>query len=150
MVGDGAWETPDVVLCEDPNDPDCTIAPTEDEECVYLFSECNFLGTQTKVCDNTPFTDIDYEVLSIIVPDDSCVYLYNLPCFNGMNAEVCETKDCFTDIGGLEFTNFLDLGIKLVDTKTLMKRSPGSKQVRYRTNELKKATKKLATYKRKV
>jgi len=60
--GDGTWESPDYVDCE----VDSTYCATYgQDDCVDLYSECNFEGTRTRLCADTPFTDINYEVKSI-------------------------------------------------------------------------------------
>jgi hypothetical protein len=75
MAGHGSWIIPGTVPCEtiksceperpvDPNDPDY-----EDDNCVLLYSLCNYTGLNTRICADTPFTDIDYEVKSVKIPE---------------------------------------------------------------------------------
>jgi len=52
----------------------------------------------TRICADTPFTDIDYEVKSVKVPEGKTIYLYNLPCFNGQNARFAEDVECLEEI----------------------------------------------------
>jgi hypothetical protein len=81
MAGDGSWIIPEVIDCEFPGA--CVEPPVDPEECVYLYELCDFAGLNTRICNDTPFTDIDYEVKSVKVPEGKTIYLYNLPCFNG-------------------------------------------------------------------
>jgi len=109
MAGTGSYTTPDVTDCID---WPCDVNPVTDTSCVYLYSECNYAGTATKICSDAPFTDIDYVVMSVKVPDDQTVYLYNLPCFNGNTVEVSQNLDCLED-DSRPF-DFSLLGIKMV------------------------------------
>jgi len=77
-----------------------------------------------------PFTDIDYDVKSIAVPDGQTVYLYNNPCFNGESAEVSASIECM-DTGSVT-ANFNLLGVTIMEEKEIMKKAPGGKQVRYK------------------
>jgi len=81
MAGDGSWIIPQTVDCEFPGA--CDTPVDEHDLCVLLYEECNYEGINTRICADTPFTDIDYEVKSIRVPEGRTIYLYNLPCFNG-------------------------------------------------------------------
>jgi len=47
------------VDCVDPND--CN-GPPPPEECVILYSECNYEGHNVRICEDTPFADFDFEV----------------------------------------------------------------------------------------
>jgi len=80
MAGAGSWIIPGEVDCEFLDS--CPPGPVS-QECVILYAECDYEGMNTRICEDTPFTDIDYEVKSIRVPTDKTIYLYNLPCFNG-------------------------------------------------------------------
>jgi len=77
---------PDTIDCTDPEGcepgPE-TPYPTDDGDCVLLYEDCDYQGMNTRICKDTPFTDIDYEVKSVKVPEGKTIYLYNLPCFNG-------------------------------------------------------------------
>lgn len=84
--GDGTWTNDPVVPCGD-NDEFCNVYPDTDG-CVILYEECNFQGKSSRICNDQPFTDVDYEVKSIAVPELTTVYLYNMPCFNGESAAV--------------------------------------------------------------
>lgn len=81
MAGDGSWVIVDDIDCEDLGN--CVEPEPETETCVFLYAECGYSGMNTRICADTPFTDIDYEVKSIKVPEGRSVYLYNMPCFNG-------------------------------------------------------------------
>lgn len=81
--GEGTWQNDPVVPCDDPSA--CGI---DDGDCVILYEDCDYQGRQTNICSDQPFTDINYEVKSILVPDGKTVYLYNMPCFNGESAEI--------------------------------------------------------------
>jgi len=96
MAGEGSWVKIGEAGCEDVFE-NCE-APTETHFCVMLYSECGYTGMNTKICDDTPFTDIDYEVKSIKVPEDRTIYLYNLPCFNGQNAQFTQDVECLDHI----------------------------------------------------
>lgn len=103
MAGIGSWIDPDTVDCEVEN---CyEINPYEDN-CVYLYSECDFQGTENKVCDNSPFIDVDFEVKSIYLPDETTAYLYNMPCFNGESAEISQSISCLNTTEGEEDIDF--------------------------------------------
>lgn len=81
-----------------------------------------------------PFTNIDYEVKSISVPDGSTIYLYNNPCFNGESAEITESIECLSTVEGdedIDFQQLLNMGITIMDEKEMMKKNPGGKQARY-------------------
>jgi len=52
----------------------------------------------TRICNDTPFTDIDYEVKSVKIPSGRTIYLYNLPCFNGQNAQFSASVECLDNI----------------------------------------------------
>jgi len=95
MSGPGSWIIPGEVDCEFLNSCPPTGTPTV---CVTLYAECGFEGMRTKICEDTPFTDIDYEVKSIKVPEDRTIYLYNLPCFNGQNAQFTQDVECLDHI----------------------------------------------------
>lgn len=137
MAGEGTWEVPDVTECEDPTDDDCTIFPTDDSSCVILYSECNYSGDYTKICEDTPFTDIDYEVYSIEVPESKTIYLYNQPCFNGQVAIVTQSQECLTQI---DFTDLLSIGVKLMDVDASVRKSPGALQAKFNKPSLRKPT----------
>jgi len=81
MAGDGSWIVPGEVDCEFLNS--CPPSGPPSSPCVFLYAECDYTGMNIKICEDTPFTDIDYEVKSILVPEGSTIYLYNMPCFNG-------------------------------------------------------------------
>lgn len=91
VYGEGTWENPDYASCE--NNDYCDIASLK-ETCVTLYSECNYEGTKSVICNDTPFTDVDYEVKSILLPEDETVWLYNMPCFQGETAEISASIDC--------------------------------------------------------
>jgi len=59
MSGDGSWILPEEIECADLGG--CPTPPPV-EECVTLWSECDYKGVSTRICDDTPFTDFDYEV----------------------------------------------------------------------------------------
>jgi hypothetical protein len=52
-----------------------------------------------------------------------------MPCFNGQNAEVSTDQTCLDT--GVDFTDLLGMGIKLLETDEMMQKSPGMKQARY-------------------
>jgi len=108
-AGSGAWQIEPTVDCESGTtcifDP-CLNEPELCEECVYLYSECNYAGSYTQVCGDMPFTNIDYEVKSIAVPDGQSVYLYNNPCFNGESAEISYSIECLNTAEGSEDIDF--------------------------------------------
>lgn len=141
-AGDGAWQIDPEVTCE--IEP-CGILPCAGDECdkcVILYSECNFAGSYVEVCDNMPFTNIDYDVKSIAVPDGQTVYLYNNPCFNGESAEISLSIECLNTTEGeedIDFQQLMEMGVTIMDEKEMMKKSPGGKQARYRQPHVKKA-----------
>jgi|Dee2metaT_10_FD_contig_31_3275208_length_1000_multi_9_in_0_out_0_1 hypothetical protein len=104
MAGEGSWVGPEAAPCE--VEGSCSINPPKEENCVYLYEECNFGGRSSYICDNSPFTDIDYEVKSIAIPEDTTVYVYNMPCFNGESAEITETISCLNTNDGEEDIDF--------------------------------------------
>lgn len=59
MSGAGSWILPNSVDCEDFALCEPDVIPPQ---CVILYSECDFTGASTRICDDTPFTDFDYEV----------------------------------------------------------------------------------------
>lgn len=66
-----------------------------------------------RICSDSPFTDIDYEVRSLKVPAGKTIYLYNLPCFNGQNARFKDGDvDCLTD--SVDFSLIQKYGIELM------------------------------------
>merc|ERR1711939_930859 len=108
----------------------------EGEECVVLYADCDYKGMSTRICDDAPFTDIDYEVKSITVPTDKHIYLYNMPCFNGMDAEFTHDVSC------LETINFSLLevhGIKLLEENAFMSAASNVLHAKYRRPNLRKA-----------
>jgi len=53
--GDDAWTTPETAYCEDGRETtstDCVVVPTTGEDCVILYSECEFAGTSVTVCED--------------------------------------------------------------------------------------------------
>lgn len=79
-----------------------------------------------------PFTNIDYEVKSILVPEGQSVFLYNNPCFNGESAEITASIECLNTVEGEEDIDFQQLiGVTIMDEKEMMKANPGGKQARY-------------------
>jgi len=68
--------------------------PEEPEACVILYSECKYQGTSLRVCKDQAFTNIDYEIKSLSVPEGGNIYLYNMPCFNGKNAHFTKSIEC--------------------------------------------------------
>lgn len=81
MAGHGSWVNIGEIDCEELGN--CDEPEEEETTCVILYAECGYEGMNTRICKDTPFTDIDYEVKSIKVPEGHTIYLYNLPCFNG-------------------------------------------------------------------
>lgn len=135
-AGTGAFIIDPSVECEP--GINCIKDPCLDEElcdaCVILYSDCNYGGDYVEVCENTPFTNIDYEVKSIAVPDGNTVYLYNNPCFNGESAEITESIECLNTVQGeedIDFQQLLNMGVTIMDEKEMMKKNPGGKQARY-------------------
>lgn len=65
--GDEAWVDPDEVYCEGNRiyDTNCFDNPDSDGTCVMLYSECDYKGDVFEACNDTPFTNIDWEVKSI-------------------------------------------------------------------------------------
>lgn len=144
ITGDDAWTTPDVIDCEEDCDP---IASNEDN-CISLFSECAYEGIETEICGDTPFTDIDYEVLSIKlnVNNPVPIYLHNLPCYNGQEAEITQDVECIESGDGvIDFQSLLAKGITLMDTETAMNKS--GKHARYSKPTLTKVKKSLKDFK---
>jgi len=136
-AGSGAFQIDPSTECEIGS---CIIDPCDAsiegmcDECVILYSECNYGGSEIEVCDNMPFTNIDWEVKSIAVPEGNSVYLYNNPCFNGESAEISESIECLSTIQGeedIDFQQLLNMGITIMDEKEMMKKNPGGKQARY-------------------
>jgi len=139
VAGEGSWTIPNVVDC---TDPECGVTPIE-ENCVILYSECNFKGENTRICSDSPFTDIDYEVKSISIPNSKTIYLYNLPCFKGKNAKFSQDVKCIDNIN----FEFLEMyGIRLIEEEFMMLENPGQMQAKYKRSNLRKA-KGLSTYK---
>jgi len=90
----------------------------------------------TRICNDTPFTDIDYEVKSLVVPSDKHIYLYNMPCFNGLDAEFTH------DVACLETINFSLLeihGIRLLEENAFMNAASNVLHAKYRRPNLRKA-----------
>jgi len=79
-------------------EPPCVPEPDEEDDCVTLYEECNYQGQNIRICNNTAFTDIDYEVKSVEVPAGKTVYLYNLPCFNGQSASFSADVECLDTV----------------------------------------------------
>jgi len=94
----------------------------------------------TRICDDTPFVDFDYEVKSITVPTGKTIYLYNLPCFNGLDAEFSADVECIDyNMEGINFS-FLELhGIKLLEENAFMTAKEGTFHAKYRRPNLRKA-----------
>lgn len=141
MAGTGSWSTPDVVSCQG---PECDIAEEEDDDCIIVYEECAYTGRNTRICANTPFTDIDYEVKSLKVPEGKTIYLYNLPCFNGQNAQFTGSVECLDKV---DFAMLEKYGINLLSEEVSMFKNPGSMQAKYRRPNLRKA-KNLKNYQR--
>jgi len=136
MAGSGSYKTPDAADCEIPGS--CDVNPVVDETCVYIYSECNYAGTSTKICGDTPFTDIDYVAMSVKIPDNEVIYLYNMPCFNGNTVQLSESVDCLEEDNSRPF-DFSLLGIKLVTEEKQMKEHPSAFVAKYRQPSLRKA-----------
>merc|ERR1712227_581617 len=115
------------------------MGPSEETECIVLYADCDFKGMSTRICDDTPFVDFDYEVHSITVPLGKTIYLYNLPCFQGLNAEFTNDVPCIDyEMDGLNFS-FLELhNIKLYEESTVIGKE-GTFHAKYRRPNLRKA-----------
>jgi len=144
LAGTGAYTTPSDAECEIPGS--CDVNPIEDSSCAYLYSECDFAGTSTKICSSSPYTDIDYVVMSVKVPDNQIIYLYNLPCFNGNTVTLSQDIDCIDDVRPFDFSL---LGIKLVTDEKQGKLHAGSFSATYKQKGLRRASgKDLKSFKR--
>jgi hypothetical protein len=106
------------------------------EQCIILYAECDFTGFSTRICDDTPFTDIDYEIKSLTVPEGMNVYLYNMPCFNGLDAEFTHDVAC---LEAIDFSLLEIHGIKLLEENAFMTASEGTLHAKYRRPNLRKA-----------
>lgn len=139
MAGMGSYKTPDAADCEIPGS--CDVNPVTDDTCVYLYSDCNYAGTSTKICGDQPFTDIDYVVMSVKIPEDQTIYLYNMPCFNGNTVEVSQNLDCLED-DSRPF-DFSLLGIKIVTEEKQNNVKPGVFVAKYKQPSLRKTLKSM-------
>jgi len=139
----GPWSIPlpEEIPCEEDGCP----VPTNDPGCITLFAECDFKGFSTRICDDTPFTDIDYEIKSITVPDNKNIYLYNMPCFNGLDAEFTHDVACLDTI---DFSLLQVHGITLLEENAFISAPEGTLHAKYRRANLRKAGA-LKSYERK-
>jgi len=102
----------------------------------YLICRLDYKGMFTRICDDTPFTDIDYEVKSITVPENKTIYLYNMPCFNGLDAEFTHDVACLDQI---DFSLLEIHGIKLLEENAFMNAASDTLHAKYRRPNLRKA-----------
>lgn len=146
VAGNGAYkivtEIPDCI--ENPNGDYCVVPPTGEEECIILYEYCNYQGQNSRICADTPFTDIDYEVKSIKMVSPRHVYLYNLPCFHGENAEFSASVQCLEK---MEFTMLAQMGIRLISEEVYFSEHPNGMSAKYKRPNLRKS-KVLKTYQR--
>lgn len=77
-----------------------------------MYEDADYKGRNLRLCGDSPFTDIEWLVESIYVPEGRTVYLYNLPCFNGQNAmfeaSIANISETFTN-GEIFETEMLQL-----------------------------------------
>lgn len=132
MNGSGSIPLPGEIPCEEDGCP----TPAEGPGCITLFSECEFKGFSTRICDDTPFTDIDYEIKSITVPEGKNIYLYNMPCFNGLDAEFTHDIACLDNI---DFSLLQVHGITLLEENAFISAPEGTLHAKYRRANLRKA-----------
>lgn len=131
VAGEGSFpEATKELIPEEKDIPDM-----EDKECIILYEECNFKGQSSRICSDAPYTDIDYEVLSIKIPDGKNAYLYNMPVFNGKSAFFKESKECLKNV---DFKNAQKYDIKLLSEEVMFNDMPGSMHIKYKKPQLRK------------
>lgn len=150
QCGDGTWTNDPTVSCEDENEKYCEVFPPQ-EDCVQFYSECDYQGTKSIICNDAPFTDIDFEVKSILLDEGQTVYLYNMPCWHGETAAISQSITCIDTTQGqedIDFQQLLGTGIRLMSTEDAMKEAPGAKQATYRKPTVTKATNNLKEFRK--
>lgn len=105
-----------------------------------------YQGANLRLCGDSPFTDVEWVVGSLYVPDGHNVYLYNLPCFNGQNANfsasVPDMSIWEAENGPMFDAEFLQLhGIEIMEEEVFLQLHSGV-SARYKRSNLRKTDRK--------
>ncbi|CAD8081865.1 unnamed protein product [Paramecium sonneborni] len=65
-----------------------------DQNCAYLYSECDYQGQEVKICDNKAKLDYNGQIKSIRLPKDAVFTLYGKEEFEGKRFRIESSKQC--------------------------------------------------------